>query len=91
MKRQLASDVQGRTRKDPTTKTRRSLKEIDTKNCSRLQPPLVRSHLQHHQKKIRIQPGTEMPNETFEDIPEISSGYGHVFNCCTRCGHVDIG
>ena len=32
-----------------------------------------------------------MTNETSEDIPEISSGYGHVFNCCTRCGYFDIG
>ena len=32
-----------------------------------------------------------MTNETSEDIPEISSGNGHVFNCCTRCGHFDIG
>ena len=31
-----------------------------------------------------------MTNETSEDIPEISSGYGHVFNCCTRCGHFHI-
>ena len=45
----------GRTRKDPTTKTRWSLKEIDTKNCPHrvmiLPSPLL-SHLQHQQKNL---------------------------------------
>ena len=90
MKKQLALDVQGRILE---RKQEASLKEIDIKNCHRvmLQPPLLPSHLQHPQKKIRIQSDTEITNETSEDIPEISSGNGHIFNCCTRCGHFDIG
>ena len=36
--------------------------------------PSTLSHLQHQQKKL-IQPEIEMTNETFEEIPEISSRY----------------
>ena len=36
--------------------------------------PSTPSHLQHQQKKL-IQPEKEMTNETFEEIPEISSRY----------------
>ena len=76
-----------RTRKDPRTKKEACLKEIGTQNrphCVVLQPPLHKlsflhllllSHLQHQQKKIRIQLETEITNEIFEQIPEISSGY----------------
>ena len=36
--------------------------------------PSALCHLQHQQKKL-IQPEIEMTNETFEEIPEISSRY----------------
>ena len=90
MKKEPALHVQGRTLQH---KQEASLKEIDTKNLSSSCNAPSTSTTESSSasaKKIRIQPGTEMSNETFEDIPEISSGYGHVCNCCT-CGHFDIG